>query len=485
VQGRVNKGDGGQVQRLSVRTVIRSKFLWKIYGAIAVTVFAALVTVAAVFASRSPVMGGADALELLSSLCVATVAGLTVALGVGFLVARGVQKSLSEITRIAQSLTDGNFSARVKKISDDEFGLLGLTLNLLGEGISDRMATLSQERTQLAALFGEMVEGIVAIGDDDRILFANRAADRLMRTAVSLSLGKQISDVPGLGVLMPVVIQCRTEKKRKHTELTLGDGEILSSLDTHASPFKGEQTAGVVVVLNDITELRRLERVRRDFVANVSHELKTPLTSIKGYVETLQSGAKSDPAVLNRFLERIDVNASRLVELVQDILSLAKIENQDGKLGRTAVDLTAIAKQSMIHHEHALMRKNIRLSIDLAENVIVQGDREALRQVLDNLLTNAIKYTADGGEVRLSLAREGQNAILKLKDNGVGIPLEHQARVFERFYRVDKHRSREDGGTGLGLSIVKHLVHSMNGKVALASEPGCGSTFTVQMHLQG
>jgi len=468
---------------ISARAIFRGQFLWKVFGATAVTVLTAVLTVAAVFLMRSPLLKVEQAYELLASLALATLAGVLVAAGVGFLLARSVHKSLIDLTRVAESLTCGDFSARVRRLGDDEFGLLGLTLNLLGEELSERMATISQERTQLAALFGGMVEGIVAIGDDDRVLFANGAADRFLKVNASASRGKQISEVAGLGLLLPVVIQCRTEKKRKHTELTLRDGEQFLMLETHASPFKGEQTAGVVVVLHDVTELRRLERVRRDFVANVSHELKTPLTSIKGYVETLQSGAKSDPAVLDRFLQRIDVNIVRLVELVQDILSLARIENQDGQLPRTAVDLGAVARQTLVHHEHAVSSKKISLKVNVAEHVVVQGDREALRQVVDNLLTNAIKYTPSGGEVRLYIERDQSLAKLRVEDTGVGIPAEHHARIFERFYRVDKHRSREEGGTGLGLSIVKHLVSAMNGKVSVSSEPGVGSQFLVQMRL--
>jgi two-component system phosphate regulon sensor histidine kinase PhoR len=277
------------------------------------------------------------------------------------------------------------------------------------------------------------------------------------------------------------VIQCRTEKKRKQVELTLGDGDNLLILETHASPFKGEQTAGVVVVLHDVTELRRLERVRRDFVANVSHELKTPLTSIKGYVETLQTGAKSDPSLLTRFLDRIDANALRLVELVQDIISLARAESHDAGLRQSEVNLSDVARQSLVHHEHAVSRKNIALASDLHSDVVVKGDPEAMRQVIDNLIMNAIQYTPQGGQVHVSVNRKGAEAFVSVKDTGVGIPPEHQPRIFERFYRVDKHRSREDGGTGLGLSIVKHLVQSMDGKVSVSSEPGLGSTFLVQM----
>lgn len=469
--------------RLSVRSVFRSRFLWKIYGATVATVVAALLTVAAVFLTRSKVLEVAQTYDLFESLAVATAAGALVALLLGYWLARGVQRTLSHITRAAQSLTCGDFSARVKKIADDEFGMLGLTLNLLAEEISDRMAALSQERTQLAALFSGMVEGIVAIGDDDKVLFANGAADRLLKTQVSHARFKQINDVTGLGIILPVVIQCRTEKKRKQVELTLGDGDAPVILETHASPFKGERTAGVVVVLHDVTELRRLERVRRDFVANVSHELKTPLTSIKGFVETLQTGAKNDPELLKRFLDRIDVNVMRLVELVQDIIGLARAENHDISLSQSAVNISEVARKSLAHHEHVLSKKNIAVQSNLLEDVVVKGDPEAMRQVVDNLIINAIQYTPNGGRVNVLAERQGAEAIFCVQDTGVGIPLEHQARIFERFYRVDKHRSRDDGGTGLGLSIVKHLVHSMNGKVSVTSEPGRGSLFTVQMKM--
>lgn len=467
--------------RLSARSVFRSRFLWKIYGATAATVVAALVTVALVFLTRSGVLEVARTYDLFESLGLATAAGVLVAAGMGYWLARGVQKSLSEITRTAESLACGDLSSRVKKITDDEFGILGLTLNLLGEEISERMAALSQERTQLAALFSGMVEGIVAVGDDDRVLFANGAADRLLKTDASSSRHKQINDVPGLGIILPLVIQCRTEKKRKKVELTLGDKDNLLILETHASPFKGEQTAGVVVVLHDVTELRRLERIRRDFVANVSHELKTPLTSIKGYVETLQNGAKSDPDVLSRFLGRIEVNVVRLVELVQDIISLARAEGQDVSLRQSAVNLAEVARKSLQQHEHAVTKKSISIDTNLPSDVVVKGDPEAMRQVMDNLIVNAIQYTPEGGRVSVHVDRKGAEAYIRVQDTGVGIPLEHQPRIFERFYRVDKHRSREDGGTGLGLSIVKHLVQSMNGKVSVSSEPGLGSTFVVQM----
>jgi two-component system phosphate regulon sensor histidine kinase PhoR len=458
--------------------------LWRIYGTVVISVVAALVTVASVFIYKYPVNEGIAVSLILPALFWASLSGACVALALGFWLARGDKNALAELTRVAYSLTQGDLTARVSKVSDDEFGVLGLTLNLLGEEISDRMAALSQERTQLKALFASMVEGIVAIDDNDRVMFANGAADKLLRANVSISRGVEVNAVQGLGILLPLVIETRTQKKRKTIELTMGDGDKLVTLETRASPFKGEQNAGVVVVLHDVTELRHLERVRRDFVSNVSHELKTPLTSIKGYIETLQSGAKNDPEVLDRFLTRINSNASRLVELVQDILSLARIESQESAMSKlTNVDLSNVIRQSATHHEQMLVKKRINFKYECDANLAVKGDHESLRQIVDNLLINAIKYTPEGGNVFVTAASHSDHnhALLTVKDSGLGIAPEHHARIFERFYRVDRHRSREDGGTGLGLSIVKHLVHSLNGKVWVDSSPGCGSSFIVRL----
>lgn len=468
---------------VKVRTVFRSRFLWRLYASIAGLIVLATITVSCVFIFKLRHNNVIRIYEVVEALLIANGIGVAVAMMIGLWFARNVKHSLEEITNVAQALTCGDFNARVRQLRDDEFGLLGLTLNLLGEELTDRMAALSQERAQLQAMLAGMVEGIVAIGDDDRILFSNRAADKLLKVAVSGARNKEIHEVQGLGILLPVIIEARRSTERVKKELNLGDLDAMRILETKSARFKGEQASGVVIVLHDVTDLRRLERVRRDFVANVSHELKTPLTSIKGYVETLQFGAKEDPVVLDRFLAKIDNNVGRLVALVQDILSLASVEGHDGKLHSEKIDWQPLVKQVLTHHEHEVQRKNISLVMEASQSLHVLGDREAMTQVVDNLVSNAIKYTPEGGAVRLTLQRTSEGAKFEVRDTGVGIPREHLPRIFERFYRVDKARSRELGGTGLGLSIVKHLVSAMNGRVGVESEPGKGSAFTVTLGL--
>ncbi|MEM7518469.1 MAG: ATP-binding protein [Planctomycetota bacterium] len=219
-------------------------------------------------------------------------------------------------------------------------------------------------------------------------------------------------------------------------------------------------------------------------MANVSHELKTPLTSIRGYVETLLDGAIDDEENNVRFLEKIEKNVLRLNHLVTDLLSLARIEAEAGFLSMRPVDLHQIVEEALRRHEQAAHLRGQTLNVEsCAGSVRVLADPEALTQILDNLIDNGLKYTPDSGEVMIRIMRDGKSARLEIQDDGIGIPLEDQARVFERFYRVDKARSRAVGGTGLGLSIVKHLAHSMEGGVDLRSEPGEGSTFSVRLKL--
>jgi len=251
-----------------------------------------------------------------------------------------------------------------------------------------------------------------------------------------------------------------------------------------AHRFADGERVGVVVVFHDISELRRLERIRRDFVSNVSHELKTPLTSIRGYVETLLDGALHDEQNNVRFLEKIEQNVQRLSHLVTDLLSLARIEAQEGSLPLERVDLHGLVEQALRRHEPNAVGRDQTLRLESCAGALqVLGDREALTQVLDNLVDNALKYTPPEGHVTIRVKREVGHAVLEVQDDGIGIPKEDIERVFERFYRVDKARSRAVGGTGLGLSIVKHLVHAMKGEVEVESVVDEGSTFRVRLVL--
>jgi two-component system phosphate regulon sensor histidine kinase PhoR len=424
-------------------------------------------------------LGSARAMVLVVGLL-----GVGLTLLVGFLLARRVSDPVNEITSVADAMRQGEYTARVRDIAPDEIGRLGDTLNRMGDEVSRSIATISQEQAQLKAMLAGMVEGIIAVDDEDRILFSNRAVDLLLRTATVSSRGRKLTDIPSLEVVAALVSGARTSGELVRDELQIGVGDSAQLIETHASPFRGEQASGVIVVLHDVTDLRRLERVRRDFVANVSHELKTPLTSIKGYVETLLSGAMSDPDTNARFLQKIDRNVDRLVALVQDILSLARIESHEEGVRAVPVEWGPVIRTVLAHHEDDFTRKGLALEFrDPGRPVVVLGDKEAMTQVVENLVNNAIKYTPQGGRIGVTLSVDDHQGTMAVSDTGIGIPRKHLDRIFERFYRVDKARSRELGGTGLGLSIVRHLVAGMNGKVGVESQVGVGSRFSVTLNL--
>jgi two-component system phosphate regulon sensor histidine kinase PhoR len=340
-----------------------------------------------------------------------------------------------------------------------------------------------------------MVEGIIAIDNAGRILFSNQAASRLLHSDMRLSRGEDFKNVPAVNLLADLINDARQTSGLVTREVRMGPRENQIFIATKALPFANSESGGlsaadgVVIVLHDITNVRRLERVRRDFVANVSHELKTPLTAIKGYVEALLGGAMEDPVTNVRFLEKIDRNVGRLSNLVQDILSLARIEShEDVDLGDAAsvrIDWRSIVQAVASAHEDEAAAKGITMSVKLSdEPLVVAGEREAMRQILDNLVSNAIKYTPKSGQVWIDGHKSaGSECEIVVRDSGIGIPEKHLDRIFERFYRVDVARSREMGGTGLGLSIVKHLVAGLGGQVTVESKVGAGSAFTVHMKL--
>jgi two-component system phosphate regulon sensor histidine kinase PhoR len=270
-----------------------------------------------------------------------------------------------------------------------------------------------------------------------------------------------------------------------------GDGP---AIEMHAGPLTGGrgEVVGAVLVLNDVSELRRLEAIRRDFVANVSHELKTPLTAIRGLVETILDDPEMPVDVRQRFLERIEEQTQRLSTLVTDLLTLSRLESESSRREREVVDFRGVVDSSVRRLRGVAEGKGIHLETAFDGDALwVLGDEEQLRQMVDNLVDNAVKYTPEGGRVavRLRAATEegtGQTeCLLEVDDTGIGIEPRHQERIFERFYRVDKARSRELGGTGLGLSIVKHIAKDTGGSVSLESRPGLGSTFRVRLPLAG
>ena len=404
------------------------------------------------------------------------------ALLLGLFVASRLTRPLSVISDAALAFESGDFEPKNLDLPSGELGDLGRVLNRMGVEIHARMRELQKDEGQLRAMLAGMVEGVIAVDEEDRISFSNAAARQLFNLGHLRVDGQRLWElirVPGLDGLME---RARGSDSAAHCELGLAwDGAELTIL-AKAHRFVTEKEIGVVIVFEDITELRRLEGVRRDFVANVSHELKTPLTSIRGYVETLMDGALHDENNNLRFLEKIDQNVKRLSALVVNLLSLAQIEEREVDMPSTRVDVRSVLAGILRRHEEDSRAKSIEIEVRLPPGpCAVLANEEGVIQVLENLVGNAIKYTPEKGHVWIEYTDEGDVASIDVHDNGVGIPPEDLERVFERFYRVDKARSRDVGGTGLGLSIVKHLAQSMGGEVSVESTLGRGSTFTVEL----
>lgn len=428
--------------------------------------------------------------SLRATVLAVTGGGILAALLVGAVMARRLAAPIAEMTRVAEAMRAGDYGQRYRPRSADEIGVLADVLNQLGADLAGRIATISQDESQLRAILAGMVEGVVAVDEEDRVLFCNAAASEVLGFPTEGAVGRRLWELARSSELADAVERARREGLPVRQEMALARQGKETVVNAHVAPFarhdarEGPARKGLVVVLHDVTDLRRLERIRRDFVANVSHELKTPLTSIKGYVETLLGGALADEKNNVRFLRKIETHVARLVELVQDLLSLARIESQEGRIPRVPISWRPIAEEAVARREETVRRKGLALAIEAPEGAPdVLGDREGMVQILDNLLDNAIKYTPDGGRIAIRIGQEGGRGILRVADTGSGIPASDLDRIFERFYRVDKARSRELGGTGLGLSIVKHLVQSMGGDVTVESELGAGSCFTVLLPL--
>lgn len=421
-----------------------------------------------------------------------------IALLVGAIIVRRVSYPLDHMRRMVNDLGAGDYGARVPLKGavkrGDELGEMASALNRLGYDLSQRVADLSAGQERLRAMVAGMVEGVIAVDESDRVTFSNYAARQILGLPgdatdgeegglTARAQGKVWAKVRSTG-LDSLLAAARRSDSSAQCELELSSTDEDAIVHAQAHRFQDGDSVGVVVVLNDVSEVRRLERVRRDFVSNVSHELKTPLTSIRGYVETLLDGAIDDEDHNIRFLEKIENNVLRLNHLVTDLLSLARIESEAGTLNLRSVDLHSVVEEALRRHERSASLRGQALRSEPCNGPIrVLADVEALTQILDNLIDNGLKYTPDDGSVTVRVLREGPSAFLEIEDTGVGIPDEDQARIFERFYRVDKARSRAVGGTGLGLSITKHLAQAMGGGVELESEPSKGSIFRVTLQL--
>jgi two-component system, OmpR family, phosphate regulon sensor histidine kinase PhoR len=397
---------------------------------------------------------------------------------------RTMASPLDELLEFAGEVAVGNYERRLSPVSNrGDWAMLGKAFDQMQIELIQRERDLAERNDRLAAVLMSMSEGVVAIDERRRVNMANRAATNLFGVSNPDILGRPIYEV----VRNPLVEKCIEDVFNSHQRLTREFETIWPSRRMLAMQFTwlsmptGES---VVMVIHDVTNLRQLETMRRDFVANVSHELKTPLASIKAYSETLRLGAIDDPQNRMRFVQRIEEQANRLNDLILDLIQLARVESGQATFEIEDLNLCTIASQRVQAFQAGAANKNISLTLVAPDpKIMVRGDDEGIATVLDNLISNAVRYTPENGSVTVEVMKSENMGMVRVIDNGLGIAPEHHERIFERFYRVDRARSSDLGGTGLGLSIVKHITMSLGGQVALSSRVGKGTTFTVRFPL--
>ncbi|MDD4954005.1 MAG: ATP-binding protein [Candidatus Omnitrophica bacterium] len=411
------------------------------------------------------------------SLFISLFFALGLAFVLGSLLAAGIIKPLNKIIHISRKFSRGDFSHKIYVDTKDEIGDLAVTLNKMAQGLQEKIREIEVKNQHLVAILESMAEGIIVLDKNSRLLSINSVTEKIFAITKHGSEGRGLLEVIPNNDIAEITSYILREGKFISRELSMVfPAEKIFRID--ASPVFGSgQVSGCLLVIHDITRIRELETMRRDFVANVSHELKTPLTSIKGFVETLLEGAIDDKENSRHFLEIIRSHADRLDALVSDLLMLSRLESQQIPLEKEEVDLKGLADTVLAGFKSQLRKGSIQAANDLPHDLIVQADRSKIEQVFTNLIDNAIKFNHQGGTLRIYSQDAGDKIKITVEDSGIGIPPKDIPRIFERFYRVDKARSRELGGTGLGLSIVKHIIESHGGSVGVETTEGLGSKF--------
>jgi len=413
-----------------------------------------------------------------SGILIALIAAL-----ISLWVSRRISRPLVEMKRGAERFAGGELDRRLPVYKGEEMGGLAEAMNQMASQLNDRLQTVVSQRNEQEAVLASMVEGVLAVDHQEGILRINRAAATLLGTNLELAVGRSLQEVvrkPELQRFITESLQSPTSIEADMTLLYQGEERFLQ---THGTPLRGSdgQTIGALIVIHDVTRLRRLENLRRDFVANVSHELRTPITAIKGAVETLLAGANENPEDSQRFLEIANRQSDRLNSIIEDLLSLSRLERdaESDEVGRTHERLLPILESALQSCSSIAKSREVDVNLFCSEEIVANVNSALLEQAVINLVDNAIKYSESRNFVTVESWQEGEQVMIKVQDRGQGISKEHLPRLFERFYRVDAARSRALGGSGLGLAIVKHIVQAHDGEVTVHSTPGEGSVFTI------
>jgi len=394
-------------------------------------------------------------------------------------------RPIESATKVAMELAKGNYKARTYEDHLDETGMLSQSINILARNLQDMTRAQEMQQDRLQTLIENMGSGLILIDGRGYINLVNRAYKELFEVDSASFLYQLYYDAFKHQEIIEIVEEIFMTEVKVRKQLHLPLNIERRHFEVYGAPIIGtnDEWKGIVLVFHDITELKKLEQMRKDFVANVSHELKTPITSIKGFSETLLDGALSDKQTAEYFLSIILKESDRLQTLIKDLLDLSKIEQQGFQLSIQPCDLREILDDISVILESKAKEKDIELTVTLPENLTyIEGDIYRLKQIFINLINNALTYTPQGGSVHVKVEKHDGYALVTVSDTGIGIKQEEIPRIFERFYRVDRARSRNSGGTGLGLAIVKHLVEAHKGQISVQSEVGKGTTFTVKLN---
>ncbi len=409
--------------------------------------------------------------------------GLLITTVLGVLIASSITVPVNELTKVARKMAEGDFSTELTVRSNDEIGKLTQMLNLLSTKLNATLQEMGNEKRKLETIIQNMADGLIAVNLEGKIIHTNQAACRLLRIPTADLEGESydlLMEAFGNEFMMEnLLTKCKDGEFSEKFE----KDEIIYSFTYDKFKDENANDIGIIVLLKDITQKQKLENMQMDFVANVSHELKTPLTTIKGYTETLMEGYVDDEDTKMEFLSIINSEADRMTRLVRDLLQLSRLDNNQEILNKreiNLIDLIAVAARNATFMANEKSQQ-LNCLFEPSDSILIFADKDRIEQVISNILSNASKYTQEGGRIDVDVIEKNGEAVVTVKDNGIGIPKANSQRVFERFFRVDKARSRAMGSTGLGLAISKQIVEGHSGSIELESEENQGTLVTVRL----
>jgi two-component system phosphate regulon sensor histidine kinase PhoR len=424
----------------------------------------------------------ANVAHLRRTVLMATLLTTSLAVLMALFIAERTARPVRQLTEVVQRTAEGDLSARLLPATRDEVGTLTYAFNQMADRLRETITTLAEERGRLNAVLDNMADGVLITDGDGRVRLINPAGARLLGTDMEVALGHSFAEVARDHRIIALWQQCREQGEERVEPVELDRrGPFLQAIVT---PLRDAEPEACLVILQDLTQVRRLETVRRDFISNISHELRTPLASLKALVDTLRDGALEDPPAAQRFLDRTEMEVDALTQMVEELLELSRIESGQVPFQMTPVAVADVVLLPVERLRPQAERSGLQLAVELPPDFpSVLADTERIQQVVTNLVHNAIKFTPSGGEVTISAAASGDEVVVSVRDTGVGIPADDLPRIFERFYKADQ--ARRSGGTGLGLAIAKHIVQGHGGRIWAESAEGRGSTFCFSLPLVG